>query len=97
LSRRESEFISELCDYRGQDFAIGLKLPLLGAQFELALQIEQGRVIGTLPMCREHLMQHGEYAGLPVDQGAVAIKGEDFEAREVNHAENSLEQNWRMA
>jgi hypothetical protein len=81
----EAEFFSELANHRGEDFAIGLKRRLFRAEFEVSIELEQSCIVHFLCVGRQNAMKNGKDTGFPLNQGSVAIEGEDLEAAEVDH------------
>ena len=64
---------------RGEDVAIGPVGRSLGVRLVTGVRLEK-RVVLHAGERRERPSQRGEQAGLPVDQRAVAVEGEDVEA-----------------
>src|SRR2546427_11561410 len=52
---------------------------------------EQGGVVQFFRVCRQDGQERRENARLPVNQGAVAIEGQDFKVAEVKHEGNPAE------
>ena len=74
------------CDDRLENLAIGTELALFGFRFEFRVKTQEFGVGDGLAVAGENRAQRGEYPGLPVDQGAVAVESQETELIEVQHA-----------
>ncbi len=85
IGRRESKSFSQLAYDRLKHLAILAILSLLGAGFEIAVELEDRGIVSVLAMGRKDAVQAAENTVLPVDESPVTIEGENFEATEVEH------------
>src|SRR5712671_751949 len=81
----ESKLFAELPYDRLQHFAITAILSLLGASFEVAVKPQDGGIVRVLAVGRKNAVKAAKDSLLPVDQGPVAVEGEDLEAVEIYH------------
>jgi hypothetical protein len=57
---------------------------LFGLRFEFRVKAQEVGVGDGLAVAGENRAQRGEYPGLPVDQGAVAVEGQETEWSKFN-------------
>ena len=62
-----------------------MEFPVLGELFEIAIHLEERGIVNIFPMRGKDAMKRREDSGFPVDERAVTIEGEDFEAGEIEH------------
>jgi hypothetical protein len=63
--------------------AISAIFSRLGAGFEISVKLQDSGVVRVLAMLGKDSMQTAKKALLPVDEGSVAIEGEEFDSTEV--------------
>jgi hypothetical protein len=68
-----------------ENLAVAAILSLLGAGFEVAVELQDRGVVHVLVVGRKDAVQAAENAFLPVDESPVAIEGKKFESAEVEH------------
>src|ERR1022692_774052 len=88
----ESKLLAKLLHYRLKKFAIAAILSLLGAGFEIAVELQDRGIVRVLAVGRKNAVQAAENSILPGDECAVTIKREDIEAVEVEHGRGLVSQ-----
>jgi hypothetical protein len=71
---------------RLQDLAIGMELPLFRELLEISVKLEERRVVDLLSVGGQNAMKCRQNTGFPVDERAIAVKGENFKAGEIEHS-----------
>ena len=84
-SGNESQLSPELATDGAQNLAIGPEGRLLCLLLEVSVKLEEGSVPDVFGMRRKDAVKRREQPGLPVDEGSIAIEGEDLEAVEIEH------------
>jgi hypothetical protein len=79
------KFGGNLANHRLEDPTIGLKHSLLGALLKISVELEEGGVVYGFSVGGKNWTKRRKNSGLPIDQRAVTIEGQDFEAREIEH------------
>jgi hypothetical protein len=79
------KFIAKLADYGLEDLTIGTKWALFSALLEVSVEFEQSGVIDLFVVGGEDGTKCREDTRFPVNECAVAIKGENLETVEVEH------------
>jgi hypothetical protein len=62
-----------------------MKFVLFTKLFEVAIKFQERGVVNLFAVGREDAVQSRKKSSFPVDQRAVAVESENFEAAEVEH------------
>lgn len=78
----ESQTISEALSNREQNVAVTM-VRILGLGLEVAVDLQNASVFELVAMRGHERAQDGKDASLPIDQGTVAIEGEDLDSTKI--------------
>ena len=81
----ESVPFSQPANHPSQDLAIGFVISGFGFGLEMTVESQNLRIGVMDRMLLKNSLQRGENARLPIDEGAVAIEGDELELGEVEH------------